>query len=126
VFQALTVRFLSNAIGHDATFEFSLAQKRLGDIIYVSGAAARGEGETRQGIQSLQASGKWSPEGLRLRFFGELSERSAFLDRPTPERFRHNTYEISLDATWGVLRFMFYCEMAFVVEGYRLYGPASP
>jgi hypothetical protein len=125
VFRPLTVSFLSNAIGPDPTFEFSLTQRRLGDITYVSGAAARDEGETQQGTRSLHASGGWTAAGLRLHFVGELSERSAFLDRPTPGRFRHDTYEVVMDVPWSALRFIFYCEMGFVVQGHQRYGPAS-
>jgi hypothetical protein len=53
----LTVSFLSNAIGYDATFKFSLVQRHLGDVIYVSDTAARDGAEICQQILSVEANG---------------------------------------------------------------------
>jgi hypothetical protein len=121
VFRPLTAGFLRNAIGEDGTFEFSLMQRRLGDVKYLVGAAARDTGEISQGILSLHASGGWGQGGLRLHFVGELYENSAFLNRPTPKEYKQASYEIELNIPWMVLRFMFYNEMGFVLSNYELF-----
>jgi hypothetical protein len=116
----LTTIFLANAIENDPTFTFSLISERIGDVTYVSGAAARDYGgEIRQGIVSLHATGSWGVEGLKLSVAGELGDRSAFLGKPTPSEFKHVSYAIDLDIPWGVLRFLFYDQMGFVIDNHE-------
>jgi hypothetical protein len=116
----LTTEFLANVVENDSTFKFSLISERIGDVTYVSGAAARDYGgEVQQGIISLDASGGWSVTGLRLSLSGELGDRSAFLGKPTPSEFKHTSYLLELDIPWAVLRFLFYDQMGFVISNHQ-------
>ena len=116
----LTTEFLANVIENDPTFKFSLASERIGDVTYVSGAGARDYGgEVQQGIISLQATGGWSPTGLKLSITGELGDRSAFLGKPTPSEFKKASYAIDLDMPWTVLRFLFYEQIGFVISNHQ-------
>ncbi len=60
-FRPLTGGFLYNAIYFDRRFAFSIASSRIGDVTYVSGAAARDYGgPVAQAMISLQATGCWN------------------------------------------------------------------
>jgi len=116
----LTTEFLANVIENDPTFKFSLISERIGDVTYVSGAAARDYGgEVQQGITSLDASGGWSVSGLRLSLSGELG-------KPTPSEFKYASYLLELDIPWAVLRYLFYDQIGFVISNHqKFYAGAS-
>ena len=119
VFWPLTTRFLANAISNDDTFKFVLAQERLGEVTYVSGAAARDPGgEVNQGIVSLSAVGGWSAEGLNLSMQGELGDCSALLRKPTALEFKRGSYWVELAIPWMALRFLFFDQIHFVLSNY--------
>lgn len=121
-FRPLTTGFLANAISDDAEAQFSLAQRRLGEVTYVSGAAAREDGPVSQGIISLEAVGKWKPEGLNLSMKGNLGDCSALLGRPTPDRYKQASYWVEVEIPWKTLRFMFFDHIGFVVPAYRRFA----
>ena len=124
-FRPLTTKYLANAIWNDQVFKFSLVQERIGDVKYVSGAAARDYGwEVSQGIVSLYADGSWSKSGLKLAIHGELGERSALLDKTTPIEFKQAFYGLEVDIPWSNLRFLFYDEINFLLWNYDTYGPS--
>lgn len=118
-FRPLTTEFLTSLIEYDRTFAFSLSARSIGDVTYVSGAAARDYGgEVRQDIVSLRSDGCWSSEGLRLHFAGELGEVSSAVElRPT--EFKQNSYDVGLDIPWATVRFLFCSHKAFVIENHR-------
>jgi hypothetical protein len=125
-FRVLTTQFLSETIENDASFTFSMAQARIGEVTYVSGAGARDYGgNIDQGIVSLEAAGGWKQKGLRLSMRGELDQASSSKNL-TPGEFKQASYRIELSIPWAVLRFLFYKQINFVLSNYGLYGSAAP
>jgi len=122
-FRPLTGGFLYNAIYFDRRFAFSIASSRIGDVTYVSGAAARDYGgPVAQAMISLQATGCWNRDGLTLEMSGELGDTDALLGRPVEREFRQASYAVNLTIPWLTLRFVFYNEMGFIIENYQKYG----
>ncbi len=85
-FRQLTSQFVVNAIENDAEFQFSLAQKRLGEVKYVTGAGAREYGgEVSQTVISLRANGSWNKQGLEFVMRGDLAINPVHTGNPELE-----------------------------------------
>ncbi|HTV71065.1 MAG TPA: hypothetical protein VMF90_21250 [Rhizobiaceae bacterium] len=120
VFYPLKVKFVADAVGYDPEFRFSLAYERLGQVTYVSGAAARDTGGVYQSIRSVNGAGHWGVEGLHLSLAGELDQTPVphFRTQVPNEHFR-DKYELAVHVPWEVLKHMFYEQIHFVIGNYE-------
>jgi hypothetical protein len=124
-FGVLSRRCFAAAIRCDR-FDFSCTQKYLGDVTYRSLEPIdpevppwdRPSGPT-QGITSLNVTGGWTVDGLRLTMKGELGGISQDFKKPTPAELKQASYWIELQIPWSALRFLLYDDALLVRVNYN-------